>query len=190
MDPGFQSPRLSAASLLRTQVGLAVGGDTIQEEFHVLQDTYSKVHLPSDVRFQGQTRGLKTECREQAAILHNAAKYAEVGLKILVDILRQSGDDNYWVNEHLDELTQCFVAQLRYQQEEQSGLFVKGSFGSKTHSLFRQFRRNTTLLGTDDIEVLRVVATLAALPSESHQSGPHRGRGGFRGSFCGHGFRG
>ncbi len=189
-DPSFQSSQLFVASLLHTQVGLPAVGDTLQEESRVLQDVYSKVHLPSDLRFQGQTRGLQTECREQAAILHKAARYAEVGLKILVDILRQSSDNNYRVNEHLDELMQCFVAQLRYLQEEQSSLFAKGSFGSKTHSLFRQFQCNTTLLGTDDIEVLHAAVTLALIPPESHQSGPNRGRGGFQGSFCGCGFRG
>ncbi len=190
LDTGLQSTRLSVDSLLLTQAGLAAHGDNLQEEFRVLQDACSKVRLPLDLHFQGQSRGLKTECREQAAILHNAARYAEVSLKILVKVLRQFGGQDYRVNVHLDELTHCLVAQLRYLQEEQSGLFVKGSFGNKTHSLFQQFRHNTALLGSEDIEVLCAAATLAAIPSEPQNSGPHRGRGGFRGGFRGHGFRG
>ncbi len=121
-----------------------------------------------------------------AGILSTLARYTETCLKVLQDIVAHRSDPGYVVNTHLDELSTCLVAQLRFLQEEQNTLFMQGSFGKKTHALFRQFKRNTSTLGSADIKVLHAAVTLAAIPPEP--SGPPRGWG--RG-FSSHGpFRG
>lgn len=129
-----------------SQAGLAEPEDT-QGDFRVIQDAYSKVRLPSDLKFSGSQKGLKPESREATGILSMMARYTETCLKILQDIAAHSGNTEYAVNTHLDKILTYLVAQLRFLQEEQNALFVQGSFGKKTHALFRQFKWNTSTLG-------------------------------------------
>ncbi len=174
---------------------LSSEADDLQSEFKVIQDSYSRTRLPNDLHFVGRQKGLKAEAREVASIISNSAKSIEVTLKILADIEKQTKlNSSFRVNEALDEVLTCQIAQLRYLQEEQAALFVQGQFGKKTHTLFRQFKRHTATLHTSDLDVLRAAAQLAAVPPEPQAPASGfrgRGRGGFgfrgQGGFGGRG---
>ncbi len=150
-----QSAASGAASSAHRTGSLSHAGlsdpEDLQSDYRVIQDSYSKVRLPLDLKFSGSQKGLKPETRDTAAILSTTARYTETCLKVLQDISTRSADSSSAVNNHLDELSTCLVAQLRFLQEEQNALFVQGSFGKKTHALYRQFKRNTSTLGSADI---------------------------------------
>ncbi len=151
--------------------------------------------MPADFKFNNSQKGIKGETRELANALGTSTKYAETSLKILIEIGRRSSEATFVVNESLDELLTCQFAHLRYLQEEQGALFVHGSFGKRTHGLFRHFQKQTTAFRPEDLEALRTAATLASLPqehSDNRHSQTHRGafrpfRGGFHGGFRGRG---
>ncbi len=73
---------VSADSLLRHCAGFsAIQADQLQAEFRVVQDSYSKVRLPADLKFNSDRQGIKSEARATANIIGSAARHAETGLK-------------------------------------------------------------------------------------------------------------
>ncbi len=159
----------------------------IQAEFRSVQDAYARVRLSNDLHFVGSQKGLRAESREVAAIISNSARYTEVSLEVLLELLRQSkANPGFHINKALDEVVMCQVAQLKYLQEEQAALFVQGQFGKKTHTLFRQFNHHTTAFNSSDIEVLRAATQLASVPPEPvQQTTNFRGHGHGSFNFCG-----
>ena len=63
--------------------------EDIQADFRAIQDSYSRVRLESDMKFNGSKVGLKSTQKEVAAVLSNCARYAETGLKILTVIVKE-----------------------------------------------------------------------------------------------------
>ena len=55
-----------------------------QADFRAIQDAYSKVKLPGDLKFQGSKVGIKNTGKESANILINVAKYGETIVKVLL----------------------------------------------------------------------------------------------------------
>ncbi len=176
---GQPGPDLSAASLLRHFAGVAaIQTDHLQSEFRAVQDVYTKVRLPADLKFSANRQGIKAENRDTASVLQQAARYTETSLKIIVKILKNSSQPDYTVNTQLDELTTCLVSQHRYLQEEFYGLVVQGNFGQWTHNIFRNLQKHTTSVNPELLDTLKAAVSLAAVPE---QSAAGRGRGAFRG---------
>ena len=110
--------------------------DDLQAEFKAIQDSYSRVRIPGDLKFNGNKVGLKTQHKESANVISTCARYTETCLKILTHIQERVGDPAYMVNLQLQELYTCLYAMLRYLQEDHCALLVASNFGPRTQTLF------------------------------------------------------
>ena len=173
------------ASSLSTGL-VASQADDIQAEFRAIQDSYARLRVPGDLKFNGNKTGLKAQHKDSANVISNCAKYTETCLKVLVSIQEKVGDPTYAVNPQLQELFTCLYAMLRYLQEDHCALVVASNFGPRTQSVFKNIRKNTSAFTPELIADVRTAATLASIPQEaptSTQSVQFRGRGysGWRG---------
>ena len=76
------------------------------------------------------------------------------------------------------------MAQIRYIQEDFYSLVVAGSFGNKTHSIFRNLQKHTATIPPSTIETLKSAVALAAVPEQQEYQRGMFG-GGYRGRFNG-----
>ena len=118
--------------------------DDLQAEFRAIQDSYSRVRIPGDLKFNGNKVGLKAQHKESANVISTCSRYTETCLKILTHVQDRVGDPAYMVNLQLQELYTCLYAMLRYLQEDHCALVVASNFGPRTQTLFRNIQKNTS----------------------------------------------
>ena len=70
------------------------------------------------MKIYGSRSGIKTVNKQPATILCKCANFSEVVLKILADIQTKAQDPEYSVNEHMNEIYMCMVAQQKYIHED------------------------------------------------------------------------
>ena len=162
----------------------------LQDAYRALKDSVQKVVLPSDLKLQASKSGIKAEFSQIANVIDKSAGYVETAFKLLLSI---SGASEV---EGIDKLVLCLTAHMNFLKAEKSVTFVSSTFDKDTGKLFRQFRDQTSLLSSADIQTLDHVVTLQANKGKQQEKGhnkyrsqfSHQQRGGY--SFKNRGGRG
>lgn len=182
IGPGFQlqsedNPELAASNLLTTSNEPRIEGDPalvdVHRDFESLRDSHSRVTLPSHLKVNDSTRGIKNEFKPTLNILSKCARYAETGLKVL-------GSNPAPDTELLEKLFTVLSAQISFLQAEYSNLVVRSTFNEETSRLFRSFENNTGAFSQTALNNVRIAAELASYTNQTSQqrqsSRSNRGR--------------
>ncbi len=205
-----QSRDMSTSDKLRPQspsAGVSLGFSSIQSEdlqlqFNAIKDSLQRQKLAPDLHLTTAKTGISNQCRDSATILATTSKYVGTSFKLVDGLLVKLETADQSVQQDLKALLTVQLAELRYIQEEYAALVVQGTFGSKTHKLFRSLQKHTSAFTPSVIEQVKTAAELATFVEpgleQIHQRGgfrggfrgynnqtSFRGRGGFRGRFRG-----
>ena len=171
-------PLMSSSSHVDGGIG-DIQTEDIQAEVKILQDAYTKLRVTPDLKFGGSRSGFKQSQKDTVNVICNIARYAELSLKILLYVHRQSTDPHYKVNRQMHELYLCSYALLRYLQEDHAALMCEADFGSKTKKFYKSLLSNTSSYPARTLQKLELAGRMAAIPTEEPQQ-PAR-RGGYSG---------
>lgn len=180
-----KNPTVSSLGKLDAQAPKLIS-ENLQAEYRSLADVYSQQQVPEYLKFKGSKAGIKAEKCETATIVSNAARYAELILKICERVNSHMGESEFCVNDHLSHIYSVAAAQVRYLQEEQSTLVMGNRFGPRVGQIFKDLRQHTSTFTPDAIEDAKSAIALAGAeensrPPRQQQSNFQRGNFRFRG---------
>ena len=156
-ESGPPSPAVAA-----TAGASAPGASDVQGEFKALQDSLSRVKLPSNLRLNEGRQGIRRSDQPLLNVITRCARYTEAILKLL-----SSTDEQV----DLDAVNFAAYSQIKYLQDEYAALVVNNTFDPTTSRLFRAMQRNTTGLSSDAQETLKQAASLAAVSRPTREAG-------------------
>lgn len=154
--------------------------------FENIKDRLSKVTIPSNLKVQDSSAGIKQENKLALKILSKSARFTEVSLKqISVISARQEENGTFVLSEEdVSSLFTIAAAQIQFLQSEYASLVVKNTFDDETSRLFKSFENHSSAFSANSLQNLRIAADLASARSSRAsfrgRSGASRSRG-FRG---------
>ena len=180
---GLQKAVLSP---INHSVGCA--SEDLQGDYQAIASSVQSLKLPPEFVVKTQTRqGINRENQPCFNVVARSAKYAETSLKLLSQIPDPIQDNC----KPIQDLIKVQVAQIKYLQEELAQVVVSSQFDANTSRLFRNLQKNTSVLDSESLTVLRSAVELSAASGRGSgsnhnnhsQSGNYRNnyRGGFRG---------
>ncbi len=104
-------------------------------------------------------------------VLSRLAKFEQTNLKLVSDLDPYKPDIPEEAQELIHQLCVSFCAQLKYCQDEYTGIVVCGQFGGDTKQVFKALQRNTSVFTEDSLETLKTVVTLTAPNQQKHDCG-------------------
>ena len=107
----------------------------------MIKDWLFKVTLPSNLKVQDSSAGIKQENKLALKILSKSARFTEVSLKqISVISARQEENGTFVLSEEdVSSLFTIAAAQIQFLQSEYASLVVKNTFDDETSRLFKSF---------------------------------------------------
>ena len=150
----------------------------ILKNFDRVKDCLAKVTLPSNLKVQDSTAGIKQDGKAALRIISKSARFAETSLKQLSVISARQQEDKTVVvsDEELAALFTLSAAQIRFLQSEFASLVVRNTFDEETSRLFKSFENHASAFNSSSIQNLRIAADLAVARERASKSFA-RGRG-------------
>ncbi|GFR62032.1 hypothetical protein ElyMa_003573000 [Elysia marginata] len=195
--PRFRSTDDTVSDTVRSRAPLAfnspgsispteqIGAADIQRDFERIRDSLIRIPVPTGLKVNDSSVGIKQECRPALKILSKCARYGETGLKILSQIADEPGETINVKKSDLDSIFVTLAAEVNFLQSEFAALVVKSTFNEDTSRIFRSFENNQGSFSEASLQNVRVGAELAAAQSrfsQGHsQSRGSRARGRYRG---------
>ena len=152
------------------------------KEFDQIRERLAKVSLPSELKVNDNSQGIKNECRPTLKVISKSARFAETNLKqlSLISARLQGTEQNKTVEVTEQELEALFTistANIQFVQAEYANIVVKNSFDEETARLFKAFENHSSAFPDSSLNSLRVAAELSAARDRTQVQ---RGRGANR----------
>ena len=93
--------------------------DELKVEYRAIADTYSRLRLPGDMRYNGSRVEVKQSCKDATYALTTSARYLETCLKIASYMQRvfMQDPEDFDCSQYVDKLLTYLMAHMRYLQE-------------------------------------------------------------------------
>ena len=91
----------------------------LQEVFKIIQDSVSRTRLPPELRLN-DSGGVKRKAQPIFNVIRKCARYTETVLKLISHVDQNNGTSQ----RVMDDIQSCLVAEMRYLQEEYTGIVV------------------------------------------------------------------
>ena len=134
-----------------------------QRNFEGIRDKRAKISLPSFLKVNDSSTGIKQESRSTLKAISKTYHYAETGLKLLAAISQPNDGGTFTLSD--GDMADCyniFASQIQYLQSEYASLIVKNTFDEETLRLFISFENHSSAFSQQSIANVRVAAELAA----------------------------
>ena len=100
-----------------------------QRNFEGIRDKLAKISLPSFLKVNDSSTGIKQESRSTLKVISKTSRYAETGLKLLAAISQPNDDGTFTLSEgDMADFYNIFASQIQYLQSEYATLIVKNTF--------------------------------------------------------------
>lgn len=135
-----------------------------QRQFDSIKESLSRVSLPTQLKLNESTAGIKQEQKPTLKVITKSARFAETALRHLAHLTSTKQDDSscFVLNEEdMSIFYTIFSAQQQFLQSEYAALVVKNTFDEETSKLFRSFENHTSAFTESSLNNLRIAADLA-----------------------------
>lgn len=155
----------------------------IQELFRIIQDSVTRSRLPPDLKLH-DSGGVKRRSQPMYNIIRKCARYTETVLKLVSHI--QIEPANHTSSRALQDIHTCLVAEIKFLQEEYTGIIVQGSFGEEAGDIYHNLQKNTSVFTEDRLPLVKTAVELAHIRQQqpvrgAQGQGFYGGRGQSRG---------
>lgn len=152
---------------------------SIQEAFAIIKDSVSRSRLPVDLKLH-DSGSVKKKCQPVYSVVRKCARYTETITKLL-SFVTISESDEVSANA-VSDIYACLRAEIRYLQEEYTGIIVQGRFGDDAGDIFTDLQKNTSVFTEDRLPLVRTAVELAGLRQQQQQTQGFRFSSNQRGS--------
>ena len=152
-------------------IGGACSKDYLRE-FDQIRERLAKVSLPSELKVNDNSNGIKTESRPALKVVSKSARFAETNLKQIALISARIQNGSVSVSEQeIETLYTISAVNVQFAQAEYANIVVKNSFDEETARLFRAFENHSSAFQDTSLQSLRVAAELSASRERTAQRG-------------------
>jgi len=157
----------------------------VQELFKIIQDSVTRVRLPTDLKLH-DSGSVKKKCQPVYGVVRKCARYTETILKIFAHVKLDNADAV--TVAAVEDIYTCLTAEINYLQEEYAAILVQGRFGDDAADVFHDLQKNTSVFTEDRLPIVKTAIELANLRinNQGNNQGQRSGfdrQGSNRGSF-------
>ena len=157
----------------------------ISRQFDSLKERLSRAQLPTQLKINETSSGIKQEFRPSLKIISKCARHAETGLRLLSVISNPDNelpDHSFKLSaDDVQDLYAIFASQTTFLQSEYANIVVKSTFNAETSRLFRSFENNGAAFTDSSQRNVPIAAELANVTQRADYS--TNSRAGFCSKF-------
>ena len=101
-----------------------------------MKESVSRISIPVQYKVQDSATGIKQDCKPVLKVVTKCARFAETGMKIMLQMPDNDGDVVSINKSDLQKPFIVFNAQCEYLKSEYASLVVKSNFNDETSRLF------------------------------------------------------